>query len=256
MGIMGVSMNLGASLFPPLGSYLVLEYSMDVMFYVSSFIALVSIAILMRLKETLANPQKFRPSLLKLAPHEILEPKVLPVAIVALLIYATFGVLLTISPDQADYVGLRNKGLVFTSFAVFTLISRLAAGRLSDRFGRVVVIKVSVVLMMLSLIFMGHADTVTLLMLAAGALGFSSGIASPAVFAWIIDLSPADHRGRYMATVYIALEVGIGFGAVYSAWIYDNNPACFIHVYYLTAALVLIAGVYLQVYKPERPHRR
>ena len=58
MGIMGVSKKLGASMFPPLGSYLVLEFSIDVMFYVSSFIALVSIALLMGLKETLPDPQK------------------------------------------------------------------------------------------------------------------------------------------------------------------------------------------------------
>lgn len=59
MGIMGVSMNLGASLFPPLGSFLVLQYSVDVMFYVSSFIALVSIGMLMGLKETLPIHKNF-----------------------------------------------------------------------------------------------------------------------------------------------------------------------------------------------------
>ncbi|MEZ4776109.1 MAG: MFS transporter [Bacteroidia bacterium] len=255
MGIMGVSMNLGASLFPPIGSYLVLEYSMEWMFYVSSFIALISIGILFNLKDTLPNPQKFSPSLLKLAPHEIIEKKALPVALVTLLIYSTFGILLTISPDQADYVGLSNKGLLFTSFTLFTLVSRLIAGRLSDRYGRVIVIKVSVILMVAALILMGNANSVVSLMLAAGALGFSSGIAAPAVFAWVIDLSPADQRGRYMATVYIALEVGIGFGAIFSAWIYGNNPANFGIAYYASAALTAVAWVYLQFFKPEKPKR-
>ncbi|MEM7372117.1 MAG: MFS transporter [Bacteroidota bacterium] len=246
MGIMGVSMTLGASMFPPIGSYLVLEYSMDVMFYVSSAIALISIVILMNLKETLPEPQKFRTSMLKLSPQEIIEPKAMPVAIVTALIYVTFGILLTISPDQAAYVGMKNKGLLFTSFTVCTIISRLVAGKASDRYGRVKVIKISVIFVVLSLIFFGHVSTVTELMLASGALGFSTGIASPAVFAWVIDISPESKRGRYMATVYIALEVGIGAGALFSAWMYDNNPAFFPRTYYAAAAMTFLAGIYLQ----------
>lgn len=253
MGIMGVSMTLGASMFPPLGSYLVLEYSMDVMFYVSSAIALISIVILMNLKETLPDPQTFRLSLLKLRPQEIIEMKAMPVAIVTALIYVTFGILLTISPDQAAYVGMENKGLLFTSFTVCTIFSRLVAGKASDRFGRVAVIKISVMFVVLSLIFFGQVSTVMELMLAAGALGFSTGIASPAVFAWVIDISPESMRGRYMATVYIALEVGIGFGALFSAWMYDNNPEFFPRTYYAAAVMTLLAGVYLQFFykKPQ-----
>ena len=249
MGIMGISMNIGASLFPPLGSYMVLEFSMDAMFYFSSFIAIVSIAILMGLKETVQETQKFRPGLLNLSAGEIIERKALPVALVALFVYMTFGILLTISPDQAEYLGLENKGLLFTSFTIFTLISRATAGRVSDRYGRVLVIKISIVMIAIALIYMGTVQSVLHLMLASGALGFATGIASPAVFAWVIDLSPAERRGRYMATVYIALEIGIGFGALFSAWVYGNDPGKFGLSYYAAAALVIVPWVYLQFFR-------
>jgi MFS family permease len=252
MGIMGMSMNLGASLFPPLGSFLVLTFSTDVMFYVSSFLALVSIAILLGLKETVEKTQRFHPRMLKLYKNEIVVREAMPVALVAVLIYLTFGVLLTISPDQAAYVGMENKGLLFTSFTIFTILSRVIAGRLSDLYGRVLIIKISIGLMVLSLVFLGHVGTQIELMLAAGALGFSTGIASPAVFAWIIDISPEDKRGRYMATVYIGLEIGIGMGALLSAWVYDNNPAYFVRAYYLAAFCTLMAGVYLQFFHKRR----
>ena len=248
MGIMGVSMNVGASAFPPLGSYLVIEFSLDTMFYVSSVVALMSIMILMGLKETLPEPQKFRLSLLKLAKDEIISVKALPIAFVTVCIYLTFGVLLTISPDQADFLGLENKGLVFTSFTVRTFGSRLTSGRVSDIYGRVLVIKFSIIFIMLALVYMGLANSVTHLMLASGALGFSTGIASPAVFAWVIDISPENRRGRYMATMYIALELGIGLGAILSAWMYNNNPDFFGRSYYAAAVAVLIAGIYLQFF--------
>ncbi len=248
MGILGISMNVGASMFPPIGSYLAMEYSMDMMFYVSSFLALISIGILMGLKETLEQPQKFKPSLLKISSDEIIEPLALPPAIVAVLLYMCFGVLLTITPDQSEYLGLSNKGLLFTSFTIFSILSRAVAGKVSDHYGRVIVIKFAVILVVGSLILMGLANSPTTLLMASGCLGFSTGIASPAVFAWVIDVSPENRLGRSMATVYIALEIGIGGGALLSAWLYDNNFANFPFAFFVSAAIVSMAFFYLQFF--------
>ena len=248
MGILGVSMNLGASMFPPIGSYLAMNYSMDVLFYVSSFLALISIGILMGLKETLPNKQKFTPSLLKISKDEIIEPVAIPAAIVAVFMYMPFGILLTISPDQSEFLGLSNKGLLFTSLTVFSILSRLFAGKVSDRLGRIIVIKYAAVLVAASLVYFAFANNAFHLMAAAGCLGFSVGIASPAVFAWVIDISPDERRGRSMATVYIALEIGIGFGALFSGWMYANNSDNFMITYLISAGLTLIAGVYLQFF--------
>ena len=253
MGILGISMNVGASMFPPIGSYITMKYSMDIAFYFSSFIALISIGILMGLKETLEKPQKFKPALLKISKHEIIERTAIPPAIVALFIYMCFGVMLTITPDQSEHLGLANKGLLFTGFTIFSVLSRAVAGKVSDRYGRIIVIKVAVILIAISLVLLGLADSSTTLLMAAGCLGFSTGVASPAVFAWVIDVSPDEKRGRAMATVYIALEVGIGSGALLSAWLYGNDAANFPLAFFTSAAITLLAGVYLQfIYKePE-----
>ena len=253
MGILGISMNIGASMFPPIGSYLAMTYSIDILFYVSSFLAVVSIAILLGLKETLENPQKFRPALLKISRHEIIEPTAIPPAIVALFVYSCFGVMLTITPDQSVHLGLANKGLLFTSFTLFSVMSRAVAGRVSDHYGRIIVIKFSIILIAISLVFLGFANSPTTLMLAAGCLGFSTGVGSPAVFAWVIDVSPDEHRGRAMATVYIALEIGIGLGALASAWMYANDASNFPITFFGSAAITLLAGVYLQfIYKEPK----
>jgi len=250
MGLLGISMNLGSSMFPPIGSYLAMSYSIDMMFYTSSFLALISILMLLGLKETLENKQKFTPTHLKITSKDILEPKAMPPAIVILFIYLTFGALLTITPDQSEHIGLQNKGLLFTSFTFFAILSRAVAGRFSDQYGRVIVIKFSILLVVSALVYMGLANTPTHFMIAAGALGFSTGVAAPAVFAWVIDVSPTDRMARSMATAYIALEIGIGSGALLSAWLYDNNPANFGLAFFTIAGLTLLAGFYLQfVYK-------
>lgn len=245
MGILGVSMNLGSSIFPPVGSWLVNAYSIDLMFYVSSGLALLSILILLGMKETLEDRQAFRPGLLKVGWQDFLEPSAVPPAIIIGLSYACFGVLLTVVPDQADYLGMGNKGLFFTSFTAFGLISRLVAGRSSDRFGREPILKISLVLTAVALVFLGYAGSPLMLMVGAGALGFCTGVLGPTAFAWVVDRSDSRYRGRAMATAFIALEIGIGVGALYSAWVYDNTPANFPKVFLASAFLCLVALVYM-----------
>ncbi|MCB0566354.1 MAG: MFS transporter, partial [Phaeodactylibacter sp.] len=247
MGILGVSMNMGASIFPPVGSWLAGAFSLNVMFFASSGLALLSIVILLGLKETLEGRQKFGVHALKVSKGDVIEPMALAPAAVIALSYFSFGALLTIVPDQCGHLGMANKGLFFTSFTALSVLSRLVAGRVSDRYGRVPVLKVALLLSAVSLALMGNANTPAMLLAASGFLGFSTGIVGPAAFAWVIDRSPDEHRGRALATAFIALEIGIGLGALASAWAYDNDAANFPFAFYLMAAAAVMAFVYVQV---------
>ncbi len=245
MGILGIAMNSGASISPPFGSYLADNFSIEFMFYGSSFFAFLSILILFRLKETLKNKRPFKFRLLKISKEDIFDKSAIPPAIVTVFLYFCYGVILTIVPDQSVYIGMSNKGLFLMSLTAFSLISRLVAGKVSDRLGRVVVIKVSLVMVVISLVWMGYSTTPFALMASSGMLGFSVGMAAPAVFAWTIDRSAEQSRGRAVATVYIALEAGIGGGALLSAWIYANDPQKFALTFMVTAGITLLGFLYL-----------
>lgn len=249
MGIMGVSFNMGASFAPAVGSWVTLLYNINIMFYISSAMALVSIIILLQLKETLANKQKFRPQLLLLKKNEIIDITAIAPAMVVVFIYYCFGAYLTIIPDQSDALGLANKGIFFTYFTVFSILSRFFAGRVSDRFGRVIVIRVAIIALTLSLVFMAFVVNKVQLLAAASFMGFAVGIAAPAVFAWAIDRCTDSNRGKALATVYIALEIGIGVGSIVSAWIYRNNPDNFYKVMLTAAAITFLAFLYLIIWR-------
>lgn len=92
---------------------------------------------------------------------------------------------------------------------------------------------------------MAMASTPVLLISATGCIGFSLGIAAPALFAWTIDRSESNRRGMAMGTMYIGLEVAIGSGALISAGIYANNPANFDVVFYVTAGITSTAFYFL-----------
>ena len=240
MGILGVSMNIGSSIAPPIGSHLAMNYSLDAMFYCSSGLALISVILLFGMKESLANKQKFKASLLRLKKADFYDYSALLPASIVLLLYLGIGTLVTIGPDQSVYLGVSNKGFFFTSFTLCSILSRLIAGKASDKYGRVQVIRVSLILLIGSLSFFALAHTPTMFLIAAGFLGFSLGVASPSVFAWVIDRCEEENRGRAMATIYIALEISIGVGAIFSAWVYDSNAANFGLTFLLLAGITLI----------------
>ncbi len=245
MGVLGLCSSLGMASGPAIGSTLANTYSLDLMFYASSAAAILSIVILAGMQETLENPDRFRLSHLKLHRHELFEPRVIAPCIVLLLTAFSFGIVLTITPDLSDELGIENRGLFYTFFTVASVAVRFFAGKASDRFGRVQVLKVSTIVLTVSMFALGFSQSVPFFLSSAVLFGLAAGMNTPTIFAWTIDLSDEKHRGRGMATMYIALEAGIGLGAFLSGWIYGNDPSRFLYAYGLGGMLAAVAFVYL-----------
>lgn len=247
MGVVGMSSNIGMSFAPSIGSYITSISSMNVMFYSAAFFAFLSVAILYGMKETLQKPQSFQWKFLKISRNEIFDPKVIPAAIVMLLPYLSFGAMLTLVPDLSEHIGMHNKGLFFSIATFSSLITRFVGGKISDKYGRIVVLKFSIILITIAQILLAFANTSLLLTTAAIVMGLGLGTFSPAIMAWTIDLSDDENRGKSIATVYIALEIGIGTGAFFSAWMYGNNPNNFYATFLILAVLAFLAAIYLWV---------
>lgn len=218
---------------------------MNMLFYVSSVFALLSIAILMNMKETLVQKEKFQLKFLKLTRHDIIAKEAIPAAIVTMLSYFSYGVILTLIPDWTTHVGIANKGIFFVVFTVFSILVRFFAGKASDRHGRIYVIRIGLALLSISLMVIGYFDDLNGLFIGSALYGVATGILSPAVNAWTADLSKPEERGKAMATMYIALEVGIGSGALIGGWYYADILAHIPVVLYISATITMIALVYM-----------
>lgn len=250
MGLLGVAGSLGMAAGPALGSRLTAATSLNTLFYCSSGLALLSLLVQGTLTETLPVAQRelFSWKLLKLKWDEILEPRVLQPALVTLLCLFPYGAILTVVPDQSTALGLKaaDKGLFYTCFTLASLLIRLLAGRASDTYGRLPVLRVSSVLMAAALgVLMLATHSVPLFLGGAVLFGISTGLNSPTLYAWTIDLSHPERRGRGVATMYIALEAGIGVGALLAGWIFANRTEHLPYVHGLSMAVVLVAVGYL-----------
>ena len=89
------------------------------------------------------------------------------------------------------------------------------------------------------------SPSVPVFLLAALIFGVGTGLNSPTLYAWTIDLSHPERRGRAVATMYIALEAGIGLGALLAGWIFGNVAARLPYVHALSTACTLLALAYL-----------
>ncbi|WP_410478920.1 MFS transporter [Pedobacter frigiditerrae] len=252
MGVHGVCFSTGLAIGPAIGSAITDHFSIDMLFYCSSLFALLSIVILANMKETLPNKQRFKATHLKIKKEDIIEWQVLPAALIVLWSYISYGVILTVISDWSHHLGTSNKGLFFMIFTLASLLIRFVAGKVSDKYGRTVILRISLSILMISLLGIAFANSEFWLMSASAIYGVATGMLSPSVTAWTIDLSKASHRGKAVATMYIFMEVGIGLGALLAGSIFIDDVATIPSIFYICTGITFIALIYLQfIYKPK-----
>ncbi|MFC4873783.1 MFS transporter [Negadavirga shengliensis] len=253
MGIQSLFGSLGMAAGPALGGYLAGIWGIIPLFYCSSAVSLLSIVILYRLKETLPRREKLNLGHFKLKKNEIIEKRVMGPSLVLFFSVFSFGIVLTIIPDFSVFLGIANKGLFFAVFTLSSLLIRVIAGRASDRYGRIPVLKVAMLTMVLAMILVAQAESRIAFLLAAALYGCAVGMNNPTVTAWTIDLSLEKFRGRALATMYIALEAGIGIGALVSGWLFSVHEQNFQIVFLFGSASAMAAFILLWIFPHQKP---
>jgi MFS family permease len=246
MSALGIGGALGMSLAPLLGSAITEGVGIQWMFVVSSLFALLSVVILVNnMPESLKDKQKFSVSLLKINRDEIFDRDALPTFIVQVLLAFASGVCITLTPDLSKHLGIGNKGTFFGISTGAALLIRLLAGKLSDRIGRVAVLQGVSICIAIGMMLLGLSQTIPVFVIASLIYGLAWGMGTPTLQAWTVDLVHPDNRGRGLATMFIALELGIGVGAWLSQELYRNVIAQMPMAFFLSAGLGVVAFLYL-----------
>lgn len=245
MGLLGTAGTVGMAAGLAVGPGIANDFGLNVMFYCSSAMAIVSIGVLFGMKETLVNKQGFSTQVLKIHKRDLLEPRVLITCIVMLLTTYSYGAVFTVVPDFCAHVGIKNEGLPFMFLTVASLSVRLIAGKASDKYGRRSVLLVSSALVAISMLVLGLGSTPRDLLIAISLYGLAQGMTSPTLFAWATDLSDERYKGRGISSLYIFMEMGIGVGAFASGFIYGNDASNFFITFLTSGLLAATAFLYL-----------
>lgn len=245
MGLLGTAGTIGMAGGPALGGFLSNNFDVNAVFYCSSVFALLSVIIVFNVKETLLEKHKFSVGLFKVNRQDLFEPRVMvPCIVMGLSAYA-YGAVFTMMPDFGEYVGIKNKGLLFTYLTVASLTVRLIGGKASDHYGRRQVLRCSTILMAIAMLIVAFAESQLQLIIGVTVYGFAQGATSPTLLAWATDLSDENFKGRGLSSLYIFMELGIGVGAFASGFIYGNRSSNFFITFMICGIMALFAFIYL-----------
>lgn len=123
-------------------------------------------------------------------------------------------------------------------------------------FGRRRLLLIGMLLLTLSMVMIGLADSPAYFMASSVVFGIATGASSPTIFAWTADLSPDHRRGIGAGTMFIALEFGIFFGAVITNLLYENNIENQFKVFLFGAVMSGLTVIYLIWHIWKRPEKR
>mgnify|MGYP000604417657 CR=1 FL=1 len=248
MGYLGFFCSIGMAVGPMIGSWSKMTYDIQTMFYLAGIFSLITFLLSLTIKDstkrktlTLNNVGE----IFKVNTTDFYDKKVIPVAIVMILCEFSFGIILTIIPDFTDSIGIQDKSTYFSIYVLSSVVVRVVAGKVSDKYGRVPVLFYALVVSLIAMLILSYSDSLTTMVISAIILGFGLGTASPTLFAWTVDLSDPNKLGRGFSTMFIALEVGIGLGALISGTMYSSHLENFFEVFILGSFMFLLSIIYI-----------
>lgn len=249
LGMLGMAGSIGMAAGPAIGSAIALNFGLDAMFTVSSIVGFLSAACVVVMKESVTVTKKFSAGMLIIRKDEVIDKDVFPSSFVMLMTTYSFGLALTIIPDFSDFLEVKNRGLFFTVMLVSSVVTRLFAGKASDIYGRVRLLLGGTMALTITMTTLALTTNQVVFFIGAVFFGISTGINSPTLFAWTVDLANPEKRGKAIATMFIALEIGILSGALISAELYSNNSSGFPLAFSSGAVLAALAFAYLLMRK-------
>ena len=212
MGIYGVANVVAMALFPTIGSAVVeTTKSFPMLFVISTILAAGAFLSVCFVDEIATVKKKAGTTGIMSAARQQ------PVLIASLTLFSAatvYGAVVTFLPVYAPQKGLANVGIFFSTYAVFTLISRLTAGKMSDRYGRRKIIIPFLGIVAIAVFLLPILSNLFLLMLIGACFGLGFGAFIPSLNAYVVDESAPAQRASALAFFTAFMDVGITSGAL------------------------------------------
>lgn len=146
-------------------------------------------------------------------------------------------------------------GLAFSGFALSQIPLMLLIGRLSDRFGKRLFLWLGLLIFAVAAAGYFWSPTYKELVLFRILSGVGSAMVIPTAYAYVGEMAPRGHEGRYMGLFNIAMIAGFGIGPMLGGMVYDHlgMDATFLSMGILSSLGFLVAFFFLPGRKSSLP---
>lgn len=217
MGYFVMSTNLGV-VFGPLIALMVIQFaSFTTLFALLSIVTCIGYIFCLTLKvqeypKTVQDADVPKP---KLGWHDIVEVKVLPISMIALLVAFSYSSITSFITAFADSQHLLSAAsLFFIVFAVSMIAVRPWVGKWYDRKGPSSVIYPSFISFAIGLVIVSFMHNQWVLWLSAVFIGMGYGSLFPCMQTMAIQSVPKQRMGHAISTFFALFDIGLAIGSV------------------------------------------
>lgn len=249
----GISMTAAMAVGPVIGLNLLGHFGFRIIFIFSFIIGIVGFTFMMMINYEKENKKRkeINPELLQ-KPGEVItadrrrlnisnlfEKTSIKPSLVQFFIAFSYGSVFTFIPAYGVSRGIDNIGVFFTVYAGAVILATIGTGKLVERYGVGKVFLPGLLLQFTAFFLLAFAHSLPVVLIAGTLFGLGSGANFPVINIIVIKLCPVKRRGAANATLFSAMDIGIGLGAL--LWGIVSEKAGFMAVYLAAAAVLVIA---------------
>lgn len=214
IGYFMLSGTLANAIGPFLGLLLIQHSSFDAIIIASSVTSVIGLGILPML--SVRNPEltdEQRDEARGLKPGNLVELKVLPIALTVLVVYLCYVSVVSFLALYSEEIELTGAASVFfLVLAVVVIGTRPFVGRRFDAKGENAVVGPAIPVLALGLAVLSQARHASVLLLAAAIIGLGFGAFQSSGPAIVAKITPMHRMGLGISTYYMFADIGAGIG--------------------------------------------
>ena len=207
MGMFGLATALATAVAPALGLALMDYMGFTMLFLFAAVSIVIALILFLMMKVPKVEVEK-KPLNLK----GLIDKDAVPASATTLVFMLTYGALENFTAKFAAEQNLPSGGIFFAVMAVALLLTRLLAGKVTDRHGESFFAYSCNAAMLIAFLLMGLFPNVATYLLAAVLAGFGFGGLEPALQSMAVAIAPPERRGSANSTFLCAYDIGIGVG--------------------------------------------
>ncbi len=250
MGYFVMSTNLGVVIGPLIALTVIQFASFNTLFALLSVLMAVGFIFCLMLKIPEQQPEvkQIEEKNTKLTLHDIIETKVIPVGLVALLTALTYSSILSFITAYSESKNLfEYASIFFIVFAVSMIVVRPFVGKMFDRKGPSAVMYPSFIFFAIGMVLVSFVNNQWTLWLSAVFIGIGYGTLFPCLQTVAIQTVSKNRMGHAISTFFTLFDIGLAVGSIimgiFISWMGFQNTFLLCSVIIVLTLLVYKATV-------------
>lgn len=160
-----------------------------------------------------------------------------------------------------DFNSFSSLSWIVTSYLLTTTVTVPIAGKLSDLFGRKLMLLIGVSVFGFGSLFSGMAGTIEMLILARAFQGIGGGIITANAFTIVGDLFAARERGKWQGLTGAVFGIASVIGPLLGGWLTDGQgflgmTTDWRWTFYINVPVAIVAFALIMVFSPKLKHAK